>query len=99
MRQAWAELLFDDHDRPAAAAARPSPVAAAKVSPAAHIKAARKHTADGRPVHSFRSLLHDLATLTRNLVRFGDPPAVVILARPTVLQQRAFDKLAIAITP
>jgi len=99
MRQAWAELLFDDHDRPAAAAARPSPVAAAKVSPAAHIKAARKHTADGRPVHSFRSLLHDLATLTRNLVRFGDPPAVVIPARPTVLQQRAFDKLAIAITP
>ena len=99
MRQAWAELLFDDHDRPAAAAARPSPVAAAKVSPAAHTKAARKHTADGRPLHSFRSLLHDLATLTRNLVRFGDPPAVVILARPTVLQQRAFDKLAIAITP
>ena len=99
MRQAWAELLFDDHDRPAAAAARPSPVAAAKVSPAAHTKAARKHTADGRPVHSFRSLLHDLATLTRNLVRFGDPPAVVILARPTVLQQRAFDKLAIAIAP
>ena len=99
MRQAWAELLFDDHDRPAAAAARPSPVAAAKVSPAAHTKAARKHTADGRPLHSFRSLLHDLATLTRNLVRFGDPPAVVIPARPTVLQQRAFDKLAIAITP
>jgi Transposase DDE domain len=99
MRQAWAELLFDDHDRPAAAAARPSPVAAAKISPAAHTKAARKHTADGRPVHSFRSLLHDLATLTRNRVRFGDAPAVVMLARPTALQQHAFDKLAIAITP
>jgi hypothetical protein len=99
MRQAWAELLFDDHDRPAAAAARPSPVATAKVSPAARTKAARKHTADGRPVHSFPSLLHDLATLTRNLVRFGDAPAVVMLARPTALQQHAFDKLAIAITP
>jgi len=99
MRQAWAELLFDDHDRPAAAAARPSPVAAAKISPAAHTKAARKHTADGRPVHSFRSLLHDLATLTRNRVRFGDAPPVVMLARPTALQQHAFDKLAIAITP
>jgi len=99
MRQAWAELLFDDHDRPAAAVARPSPVAAAKISPAAHTKAARKHTADGRPVHSFRSLLHDLATLTRNRVRFGDAPPVVMLARPTALQQHAFDKLAIAITP
>ena len=97
LRRAWAELLFDDHDRPAAAAARPSPVAAAKVSPAAQRKAARKRTADGHPVHSFRSLLQDLATLTRNLVRFGDAPPVVVLARPTALQQHAFDKLAIAI--
>jgi len=39
------------------------------------------------------------ATLTRNLVRFGDAPAVVMLARPTALQRHAFDKLAIAITP
>ena len=99
LRRAWAELLFDDHDRPAAAAARPSPVAAARVSPAAQDKAARKHTAEGRPVHSFRSLLHDLATLTRNLVRFGDAPPVVVLARPTALQQYAFDRLAIAIAP
>jgi Transposase DDE domain len=99
LRRAWVELLFDDHDRPAAAAARPSPVAAAEVSPAAQRKAARKRTDDGRPVHSFRSLLQDLATLTRNLVRFGDAPPVVVLARPTVLQQHAFDKLAIAIAP
>ncbi len=97
LRRAWAELLFDDHDRAAAAAARPSPVAAAKVSPAAQSKAASKRTAEGRPVHSFRSLLHDLATLTRNLVRFGDAPPVVMLARPTALQQHAFDRLAIAI--
>jgi DDE family transposase len=99
LRRAWAELLFDDHDRPVAAAARPSPVAAAKVSPAAHRKAACKHTAEGRPVHSLRSLLRDLATLTRNLVRFGDAPPVVMLARPTALQQHAFDKLAVAIAP
>jgi len=99
MRRAWAELLFDDHDRPAAAAARYSPVAAAKVSPAAQTKAAHKRTADGHPVHSFRSLLHDLASLTRNLVRFGDAPAVVMLARPTALQHHAFDRLAIGIAP
>jgi Transposase DDE domain len=99
LRRAWAELLFDDHDRPAATAARASPVAAAKVSPAAQRKAARKRTADGHPVHSFRSLLQDLATLTRNLVRFGDAPPIVVLARPTVLQQHAFDRLAIAIAP
>ena len=99
MRRTWAELWFDDHDRAAAAALRPSPVAAAKVSPAAQSKAASKRTAEGRPVHSFRTLLHDLATLTRNLVRFGDAPPVVMLARPTTLQQHAFDRLAIAIAP
>jgi hypothetical protein len=92
-------LLFDDHDRPAAAAARPSPVAAAKVSPAAQSKAARKYTADGRPVHSFRSLLRDLATLTRNLIRFGEAPPVIMLARPTTLQHHAFERLAVAIVP
>jgi len=43
--------------------------------------------------------LHDLASLTRNLVRFGDAPAVVMLARPTALQHHAFDRLAIGIAP
>src|SRR5215468_2248582 len=54
MRRALAPILFDDHDRQAAAMARPSPVAAAKVSPAAQLKAADKRTCDGVPVHSFR---------------------------------------------
>jgi hypothetical protein len=74
-------------------------VAAAEVSPAAQRKAARKRTADGRPVHSFRTLLQDLATLTRNIVRLGDAPPIVMLARPTALQQYAFDKLGVAIAP
>ena len=99
MRRAWAELLFDDDDRPAAAAAKSSPVAAAQVSRAAQRKAAGKRTADGRPVHSFRTLLQDLATLTRNVVRLGDAPPIVMLARPTPIQQYAFGKLAIAIAP
>jgi Transposase DDE domain len=98
LRRAWAELLFDDHDRPAAAAARPSPVAPARVSPAARRKAARKHTADGRPVHSLPTLLQDLATLTRNLVRLGQAPPVAMLARPTPLQQQAFDTLGVTLS-
>jgi hypothetical protein len=95
MRRALAPMLFDDHDRPAAAAARPSPVAAAKVSPAARQKAGDKHTDDGTPVHSFRSLLGDLATLARNTVRFHDGPHTILLTNPTPLQQRAFDLLGI----
>jgi hypothetical protein len=97
MRQRLARLLFEDHDRAAAAAARPSPVATAKVSPAAAAKATRRHPSDGQPVHSWRSLLQDLATLTRNTVRLGDAPPLTMLARPTPLQQEVFDRLDLAL--
>ena len=90
-------MLFEDHDRSAAATARLSPVASAKVSEAAKKKAASRHTADGHPVHSFRTLLQDLATLARNIVRIGDAPSSVMLTRPTKLQQEIFNTLAIPI--
>jgi Transposase DDE domain len=93
MRQALARILFDDHDRAAGQALRASPVAKAKPSPAAKRKAKTKRTDDGQPVHSFRTLLADLATLTRNAVRCGKAPAMAILARPTKIQQRAFELL------
>jgi Transposase DDE domain len=99
MRQALAPLLFDDHDRQAAAAVRISPVAAAKVSPAARAKAQRRRTAEGQPVHSWRTLLADLATLTRNTVRFGDALPATILSTPTPTQQRAFDLLGLRLQP
>jgi hypothetical protein len=66
MRQALAPMLFDDHDPAAGEALRASPVAKAQPSPAARRKAKTKRTDDGLPVHSIRSLLADLATLTRN---------------------------------
>jgi hypothetical protein len=105
MRQALAPILFDDHDRVAAEAQRPSPVSKAQVSPAARRKAARKRTDDGHPVHSFRTLLADLATLTRNIVRFGKDPGsrpgqdlcATVLATPTPLQQRVFDLLGVSL--
>ena len=43
----------------------------AKRSPAARAKAARKLTAEDLPVHSFRTLLTDLGTLTANTMRVG----------------------------
>jgi len=98
MRKALAPLLFDDHDRESASKARSSPVAPAKVSAAAKAKAASRKTADGHPVHSFRTLLQDLATLTRNTVRLGDAPSTAMLATPTPLQQEVFDKLDIPMT-
>lgn len=97
MRQALAPLLFEDHDRPAAAAARPSPVAASRVSPAAAAKTASRRTEAGQPAHSWRSLLQNLATLTRNTVRLGDAPPLTMLTCPTPLQQDVFNRLAITL--
>jgi hypothetical protein len=98
MRQAVAPMLFDDHDRAAGEASRSSPVAKAQPSPAAKRKAKTKRTDDGLPVHSFRTLLADLATLTRNTVKYGNAPEMALLARPTEIQQRAFDLLGIKLT-
>ena len=99
MRRSLAPMLFDEPDPAARQAQRTSPVAKAEPSPAAHRKAARKRTdpVDGEPlpVHSFRTLLADLATLTRNTVRWANAPAMALLASPTQIQQRAFDLLGV----
>jgi hypothetical protein len=95
MRQALAPMLFDDYERSVADVARISPVAPAKVSVAAKKKAASRRTADGHPVHSFRTLLQDLGTIARNVVRIGDTPATVMLTNPTNLQRAIFKTLAI----
>ena len=83
MRQALAPMLFDDHDRAAGEALRSSPVAKAQPSPAAKRKAKTKRTDDGLPVHSFRTLLADLATLTRNTARLASAHTMTLLATPT----------------
>jgi transposase len=96
MRQALAPVLFDDHDRTAAQAQRRSPVSKAIVSPAAQRKAAGKRTDDGRPVHSFRTLLTDLATITRNTIHFGNDVYATVLTKHTPFQQHAFDLLGVS---
>src|SRR5262249_17966889 len=66
MRERLRPMLFDDDDPTAAARERASIVAPAQPSPAALRKRASKVTADGGPLHSFHSLLRDLATCTLN---------------------------------
>lgn len=94
MRRALAPLLFDDEDHETAQAQRTSIVAPAQRSTSAQEKAATLQTADGLPVHSFSTLLADLATLTRNRVRMGEQ-VFVTLATPTTVQQRAFELLQV----
>jgi hypothetical protein len=99
MRKALAPILFDDDDKAAGQARRASVVARAQRSERAEQKAATKQTDDGRPVHSFQTLLTDLATLTKNRVRFqgSDAAIMTVYARPTVLQQRALDLLQVGV--
>ena len=97
MRRALAPLLFDDHDPAAAEAGRPSPVTPARPSPSARANASRKRAPDNLPVHSFRTLLADLATLTRNRVQPASEGAVAadVLTSPTPLQTQAFRLLGV----
>ena len=55
---------------------------------------------DGLPVHSFHSLLADLATLTRNTVVTALAPdhPFTLTTRPTTIQQKALDLLGVAVT-
>ena len=97
MRKRLAPLLFDDEDKAGAEAARTSVVAPAKASESARRKAQRKRTGDGQPVHSFRTLLSDLATITKNRVapRLPGAEPFDLLTRPTELQRKAFQLLSV----
>ena len=98
MRQALAPLLFDDDDPAAGEALRGSVVHPAHRSPKAQRKAATKTTDDGFPVHSFRTLLADLATITRNTCqpRLPDAPTFGKITTPTPVQQRALQLLNVS---
>jgi transposase len=95
LRQAWAPILFDDHDKVAGEALRKNVVAPAQRSPPAQRKALTKRTADDLPVHSFQTLLQDLQTLAKNKVQMGETSFEMITV-PTALQQRAFDLLKVS---
>lgn len=97
MRRDLAPMLFDDEDPQAAEAARKSVVSPAQRSPKAEQKDSLKRTEDGMPVHSFQTLLKDLATLTRNEVRVGEQ-TLHMLATATPVQQRALELLKLSTT-
>ena len=91
LREAWAPLLFKDEDPPIS----PDPVAKATRSAAAQHKAQSKRNAAGDPCHSYRSLLAELGTLTRNTIRLADAGASFEkLSEPTPLQTRALELAA-----
>ena len=90
-------MLYDETDHEAAAAMRSSIVARAEHSDAARRKQTTGRTDDGLPVHSFQSLLADLATYSRiqATTALNDKYVFTLHTRPTPTQQRAFELLAI----
>ena len=97
MRALLAPMLYDDADKQAAAAERPSVVAKARRSAEALTKETTGRTADGLRVHSFRSLLADLATLTRSTVStaLNENYTFTVDTRPTPIHNKAFQLLGV----
>jgi hypothetical protein len=97
MRQLLAPILFDEDDPHAAQRARKSVVAPVQRSDSTKTKARRKRSKDNLPVHSFRTLLKDLATICKNRVQPtipGAPPFDKITV-PTPVQNKALKLLRV----
>ena len=97
MRAKLAPLLYDETDHDVAAASRASIVAKAERSPAAIAKQTTGRTPDGLPVHSFHSLLADLAAYARidATTALNENYLFTLYSRPTPVQQRAFELLGV----
>ena len=97
MRRDLAPLLFQDEEL-SQDRTRRDPVAPAQCSASAQAKKMDRVTADGFPVHSFETLLRELATRCRNTCRIPAESSGATfqqLTQPTPLQSRAFQLLGL----
>ena len=97
LRRAWAPLLFEDEERWEERKRR-DPILPAKPSASAQRKKRSHETAEGLPVHSFESLLRELAS--RTLVTYALKPQKAEektnltfqqVPEPTPVQARAYE--------
>ena len=98
MEARLAPMLFKDDDHQGAEAQRTSPVAPALRSESALRKVHTKRTEYDEPVHSFATLLKDLATIAANKVQplNTDLPVFTVITTPTPIQRRAFELLGVS---
>jgi transposase len=97
LRRAWAPLLFED-EQLAQERRRRDPILPATGSPSAQEKKLTRQTADGFPVHSFTTLMAELASRAR--VTYGlkseeSTPSFQQVPEPTPLQAKAYALLAL----
>jgi transposase len=95
LRRAWAPLLFEDEERPEERKRR-DPILPAKPSASAQAKKRSHETVDGLPVHSFETLLSELASrarVTYELAREDSKLTFRQVPEPTPLQARAYERI------
>lgn len=95
LRRAWASLLFDDETLALDRHLR-DPVAPATPSEAAKRKKTERLNAEGLPIHSFHTLMGELATRCRHRCRLmaaPDSPLITRETEPTPLQSHALQLL------
>jgi transposase len=93
LRRAWASLLFEDEER-SDERQRRDPIVPAEPSDSAEAKKRSHQTAEGLPVHSFHTLLAELASRARVTyeLKSGDRKLTVQQEpKPTPLQARAYE--------
>ena len=92
-------LLFDDTDAQFMEEQRISAVAPRERSPKAKGKAERKSTEQGLSVQSFRTLLKDLGTLTKNWMTTKSDSTISfeLYTNPTPLQAKVFELLGVSV--
>jgi len=97
MRKSIAPVLFDDDDKSNGDALRSSVVAPAQRSQRAQRKASTKRTDDMMPVHSFQTLLKDLATIAKNRIKPKMEEAIPFeqITQPTSLQKKILHLLGV----
>lgn len=92
LRRAWAPLLFED-EQLTEQRRRRDPILPASCSPSAQEKKLTRQTADGFPVHSFETLMAELASrarVTYTLKSDATAPSFQQVPEPTPLQARAY---------
>jgi transposase len=93
LRRAWAPLLFEDEERREERKRR-DPILPAQPSTSAEAKKRSRHTVDGLPVHSFRTLMAELASRARVTYEIQSAEETLTckqLPEPTPLQARAYE--------
>ena len=97
LREWLAPILFHDDDPAAGETLRSSVVTPARRSTKAMTKVATRRTDDDLPVHSFPSLMRDLATITKNTIQPRLPGAKPFTKTtlPTTFQRRVFTLLQV----